>query len=137
MINLDEIATGELDGQIIWVCDYRHDDYTNKPIRAVKPTKVLVESNGLKINIKNYSESQVVALNKKGLPIKSKTYRLFDNTAHWGYQKNALKCFNTEQECVEFYKTQIEVVVQGLEKIKEQYIISIDSKINELRELGL
>ena len=46
-IGNDDIRNGKYDGQVVYICDYRLGDkgIHAKPIRNVKPMKVLVRSN--------------------------------------------------------------------------------------------
>ena len=106
-IDLSKVRNGEINGKYVWICDYRPSKagIHAKPVRHVKSQKVLIMPNeGLKRTI-YYSESHFVALNKKGLPLKSKIIVLFDNTGYRSYTGIALKIFTTEKECIKQYNT--------------------------------
>ena len=62
----ENLAKGMHDGEVLWVCDLRYRDYADKPIRHIKPTKVLVRSNKMLEGKKKiyYSDSHFVAFGK-------------------------------------------------------------------------
>jgi hypothetical protein len=115
-IDHKEIARGQWDGQLIWVCDFRQDDLNKKPIRNISPTQVKVRPNTETRNRVNYSQSFTSPLNKKtGVPL-SKEIKIFDNTGWRSYTGVALAAFTTEEECMAHYATQCDVIIGMLEK---------------------
>ncbi len=135
MINIQDIRDGKLDGQYIWICDFRFKDFRNKPIRNVKPQKVLVRNNSElnKNKIIYYSSSHFIALNKKDEPIKSKVIGLFDNTGFRSYTGIAVNCFETEEECRKCYGKQLKIAIKGLENSVNNKTVEL--LIKELKEL--
>lgn len=131
MIDYKEIAEGKHNNKIVWICDLRYNDYTQKPIRHIKPTKVLIRDNSQTTKNIYYSASHFVGLNKKGEPIKSKVISLFDNTGFRSRTGTPLDCFETEAECIEGYKKLCVTAIKGLNAFKEDFISGINAKINE------
>ena len=115
-IDHKEIATGQWDGQLIWVCDFRQEDLNKKPIRNVSPAQVKVRPSTEAKNTIYYSESFMSPLNKKTREPLSKEIKIFDNTGWRSYAGVALAAFTTEEECVAHYITQCDVIIVMLEK---------------------
>ena len=133
VIETQEIRDAKWDGKIVWICDFRYNDYSNKPIRSIKPSKVLVRNNSKTTRTIYYSESHFIGLNKNNEPLKSKIITLFDNTGHRSYTGVALNCFETEEECVKHYKKQVRVAIKGLRGLRTKITETIDLKIDELQ----
>ena len=107
----DYLQTNYKTGDIVWVCDYRFNNrMVEKPIRHIKPTKVIVCSNGDLPKNKRvyYSNVHFKPLNKKGLPIKSKVIAPYDNTGFRSYAGVALEVFLNKEECFSHYREVIE-----------------------------
>ena len=136
MIDIKKITNSEYNGKDVWVCDLRYNDYSNKPIRNIKPIKVAVRSNEQTTKRVYYSESHFVGYNKKGELVNSKIIVPFDTTGNRGYTGIAVNCFETENECIAFYKKQVAVAIKGLQKHKKQITEVVDSKIAELKTLA-
>lgn len=109
IISPSDVANGSLDGQIVWVCDYRFNDFNNKPIRHVPPTKAIIVAAGSeKIN---YSNSYFMALNEHGAVKKSKKIKLYDATGWRSFPGIPLNIFTTEQACKDKY-TELQNVIK-------------------------
>jgi len=130
---LEDVRNGKLNGQMVWICDLRYDNYGDKPIRHIRPTKALVRDN--KETTKNiyYSESHFVELNKKDEPIKSKVHSVFDSTGFRSRTGTPLQVFNNEADCRKAYTSQVSVAIHGLENHKKSVVKTIDDKIEELK----
>ena len=87
----------EFNSKKVWICDLRYNDYSNKPIRNVRPMQVLVRSNKYTTKTVYYSESHFVGYNKKGELLKRKTIVPFDTTGNRGYTGVPVNCFETEE----------------------------------------
>jgi hypothetical protein len=111
MIDIKKITSGELDGETVWICDLRYTDFANKPIRHVRPTQVMVMPNSETKKKIYYSESHFAVIGKNGKPLKSKIVAPYDTTGYRAYPGIAVKCFEIEAECAEFYKKQIALAV--------------------------
>ncbi len=131
-MDIQSIKSGKNNGQIVWICDLRYNDYSNKPIRHIKPTRVLIRSNSEINKTIYYSDSHFVALNNKDEIVKSKVFSLYDNTGFRSFTGVALQVFETEQECMDAYRKQCDVAIAGLTEYKITEIQKIDNKINEL-----
>lgn len=132
-----EIARGEHNEKIVWICDLRYNDYRKKPIRHVKPTKVLIRSNKESDKTFYYCDSHFVELNKNDQP-KKKTHSLYDNTGFRSYKGVPVNCFETEAECIEYYKKLCQEVVDGYELFKKSFfthITHIDQKMEEYKKI--
>lgn len=132
MIEIKEITEGKRDGEYVWICDFRYNHYGEKPIRHIKPIKVLIRNNSETSRRIYYSNSHFVGLNKKNLPIFSKIIPPFDNTGYRMCAGTPLNCFENEKECVSFYKNQIKKAIKGLSTYKEHIVSTFDKKIDEL-----
>ena len=135
MIDIKKITNGEMNGIKVWICDLRYTDYSNKPIRDIKPTQVLIVSNEETKKRIYYSESHFLELNAKGEPLKSKLKSPFDGTGYRTYTGVALNCFDNEKDCVEHYKKQVKVAIKGLEEHRKSITEIVDKKLSELKEL--
>jgi hypothetical protein len=130
---VEDVKSGKLNGKMVWICDLRFDNYGEKPIRHVKPQEVLVRPNSETTKRIYYSESHFVGLNKKGEPVKSKTYSPVDNTGYRSRSGTALQVFDNEADCRKAYTKQIATAIHGLENYKKSQIKMIDEKINDLK----
>ena len=136
MIDINKIKDGALDGQDVWICDYRYSDYSNgKPIRSVAPTKVRIRSNEETKKRIYYSESHFVELNKKGDVVNSKIKGLFDNTGYRTYPGVPLNVFNTESECVDHYNELVKAALKGLKKHRKNIVSQLDIRIDLMSNL--
>lgn len=132
-IDSHKISDGSKDGQMVWICDLRYDNYNEKPIRHVRPTHVLVRSNSETTKKIYYSSSHFVELNKKGEPVNSKVKGLFDNTGFRGRTGTPLRVFDNEADCKKAYTKQVAAAVKGMTDYKNEHIKMIDLRINELK----
>lgn len=95
-IKIEDITSGKLDGQYVFVCDYRKKTISEKPIRLIEPQKVFVLSNTETKERVFYSESHLVVLNKKG-ELTKKIIKPYDNTGYRSYPGIAVNVFDNEQ----------------------------------------
>ena len=106
-----EVKKGSHNGEYLWICDFRFNDYSKKAIRHVTPQKVLVRSNSEAPDKRiYYSESHFVGLNKAGEPLKSIIIPIVDNTGYRSLHGTSVQVFETCNECIECYKEQCRVV---------------------------
>lgn len=116
-IDIDQITGGKIRGGIIYVCDFRKPDLSQKAIRHVKPTKVVVYTEaeytaaGKAMPRVNYSYSVLIPLNKNDEPVWSKLIKVYDNTGYRSYPGIPLEAFSTMEECIEYYNAQVQEVV--------------------------
>ena len=113
-LDIKKLREGKYIGQELWVCDYRYNDFNNKPIRHVKPTKVKCLSNNETKNRIYYSECFFREGEKKSSLIK-----LFDNTGYRSFSGISLEVFTEEQECIEAYEIARKKIKKDFEKYKE------------------
>ena len=106
-IETEKVRAGLLDGETVYVCHYLHPEISNKPLRNLPPTKVLVRCNDeISKNI-YYSESHFVAFNKNGT-LSKKVFSPVDNTGYRSRHGNEVHVFDNYGECAESWNTQIE-----------------------------
>ena len=134
MIDIKEIVDGKRNGDVIWICDFRYNDYSNKPIRKIFPTKVLIQDNSEINKTIYYSKSHFIGLDKFGNKLKSKIISVFDNTGYRSFPGIPIKCFETEEECNIYFKNQCKIIIEELNKYKLNVINSIDLTIKELEK---
>ncbi len=104
-IDIKKITNGDMNGQYVWICDYRPSKtgIHAKPVRHVKPQKVLVvDTDEVRKKI-YYSQSCFLGLNKKGEPLKSKAIVVFDSTGYRTYTGIPVCVFDNEKECNKKY----------------------------------
>jgi hypothetical protein len=94
-------------GDTVWICDYRHDDIMNKPIRHVIPQAVVIADNAdlPKNKTVYYSPIHFLPLGKGGVP-KKQVIAPFDNTGFRGRTGTSVNIFDSEKECRAFYLIQ-------------------------------
>lgn len=131
-INIKDVTSGKLDGQMVWICDLRFNDYANKPIRHVKPTIVLVRNNEYTKKRVYYSESHFVELNKYGDPVNSKIIAPFDNTGYRTYAGVPVKCFDSQSECEAGYNRLKAIAIKGLKDYIKDITLKTTTLIKEL-----
>lgn len=123
-----------MDGKTVWICDYRINNFDEKPIRKVLPQKVVIRSNAETKKRVYYSESHFAPLSKKGQPLK-KVIPLFDNTGFRYRTGTPLNVFTTEKECRSHFLEQCNYIAdinnKWLESKKELHF----ERNNELIEL--
>ena len=131
--SIEEITSGNLDGKHVYVCDYRlNDEINKKPIRNVRPQRVLVRSNSETKQRVFYSESHFVALKADGTPA-SKIIKPYDNTGYRSYPGVPLHVFDDWEECKAFFEGQLEAAAVSLEKWLADTENEIRSRVEELR----
>lgn len=132
-IDIAKVRSGLRDGEVVYVCDYRYNSFSSKPIRHIKPTKVLIRSNNkIKKNI-YYSESHFVKLNKKGEET-STIISLFDNTGFRSNTGTPLAVFDNVRECQLHYIKQCEIVQEDLEAYLKEETARVGNKIADLNK---
>ncbi|QWU14231.1 hypothetical protein SAMN04487895_101521 [Paenibacillus sophorae] len=117
----------------VWICDYRFNDIDNKPIRHVKPKKVVVWSNkDLPKNKKVfYSEFHFREIKENGKP-SSTVIGPYDNTGYRAYTGVSLNIFYSEEECRKHYKKQCKENLKKFEKAKISRIEYYNKKLEEI-----
>lgn len=126
----------DLIGQRVWICDYRHNDIANKPIRHVKPTEVIVVSNDDLPSGKviYYADIHFKPIGKKGTPLKQ-IIAPYDNTGYRSFTGTSLNIFLTKDECVEHYLKQCEEIKKEVEKERKRANERFDKMIEEIDEV--
>ena len=135
-ISTDEVTDGSLDGERVWICDYRRQDPLKKAQRSVPPTLVEVVSNELLPANKTiyYSESHFRPVSSKGVVL-SKVIPLYDNTGYRSYAGIPLNVFDNYEECVAHYNLQVNVVVDTLYEAVEEVTSQLRGAITEVEGL--
>ncbi len=93
--------------ETVWICDYRHLNISEKPIRHVKPTKGMLTSKPCAYIGYRYT---FVPFKKNG-ELKAKPISLYDNTS-W---PTFVRVFSTEDECRKCYKEMAKIVLDDFE----------------------
>lgn len=110
-IEIEKILDGSYLWAELWVCDLRFHNYSQKPIRHVKPQLVVVRSNE-ETNITTYYSDYHFAIKSKD-GYKKAIIKVFDNTGFRAYTGVALAVFDNEIECKEFYQQQVKECREG------------------------
>lgn len=128
-------------GKKYWVCDYRKDSTNKKANRSVPPTEIMIVSSDdyRAANEKEptvyYSNVAFAKLDKNGNPKLKQTIPPFDNT---GYRSNTgigINVFDTEEECIEFYNSQVQTVIEMYEHSIETVVQGLKNELEEIKEL--
>lgn len=120
-------------GDTVWICDFRHDDIMNKPIRHIVPQAVVIADNAdlPKGKTVYYSNIHFLPLGKNGTPQK-KVIAPFDNTGFRGRTGTGVNVFDTEKECRDFYLTQCNTVKSQIEEARKSSMARFDAMEAEL-----
>lgn len=120
-------------GDTAWICDFRHDDIMNKPIRHIVPQEVIIADNAdlPKGKTVYYSNIHFLPLGKNRVPQK-KVIAPFDNTGFRGRTGTGVNVFDNEQECRDFYLSQCNIVKSQIEEAREQALARFDAREAEL-----
>lgn len=133
IVDIEKIKSGKLNDKIVWVCGYMYNDYYNKPIRHIKPTKTKIRCNSkIKKRIIK-SESHFVKINMRTNDIsKSTIYSLYNNTGM--YNNIPLNVFDNEKECWDCYNKLCSVIIENFKIFKENIIYNIDEIIIDIKD---
>ncbi len=107
-INLNKQNGQKEVNEIVWICDYRHLNISQKAIRHIKPTKGMLTSKQT-----FYGYQYVFVPFKKNGELKSKAISLYDNT----YSQIPVKLFSSEEECRKCYKEMAKIVLDEFEHL--------------------
>lgn len=115
-------------GDVVWICDYRHDDIMNKPIRHVVPQKVIIADNADLPRQKTvyYSSFHFVPLGKNDVP-KKQVIAPFDNTGFRGWTGTSVNIFDTEKECRDFYLIQCKQIEAEINVARQEWMARFDA----------
>lgn len=136
-----DIANGSLRGEIMYICDYRKPDMDKKPIRHVKPTKVILyteedfKAADKKWPTVYYSTAVFLELNKKDEVLWSKHKAPYDNTGYRSFTGTPLAAFSTEEECIEYYNKQVQSVIDRYQHAILNAPVALIAEQNEIRKL--
>jgi len=131
-----KVMNGELNGEIVWICDYMRRDLNKKPLRSIQPVKCIVVDNDdlPKNKIVYYSESHYRPIGKNGNPT-SRIISPVDTTGYRGYCGNMLFTSHSENECVEKFKSLVDIVMcEWKDKLKtaELEILTEMKSLNDM-----
>ena len=126
---------GNYVNKFVWICDYRYNDYLQKPIRKVLPQKVMVKDNQETNKRIYYSEYHFCGLDKNDESLKSKIIGIYDNTGYRGYEGVPLNIFDNKEECYECFYNLCDVIIKEFIKIRENIYNELTSKVNKLWEV--
>lgn len=127
-------------GQTFWICDYRKENTSKKPIRHVKPTEIIVvDPDDFKEHNKvpriYYSQVAFVKVTKNKEPKVSNIIPAYDNTGYRSYTGVGVNIFDNEQECTEYYNEQVKKVLEMYRIEKDEVIERLNSEIEEIKKL--
>jgi len=127
------IRDGAMMGHKVWVCDYRQPDLNKKPIRHVKPTKVIIVSNEdlPKNKTVYYSKTHFRPLNDKGNRT-SKVIKPVDNTGYRSYAGEEINVFDSEIQCKQYYGAQCDAIIHRLQERIETAIEGLHRQQQEV-----
>lgn len=127
-LDTKELQDGLHTGKEVWICDWRFNDFNNKAIRHVKPTKVRIK-NIQETSKRIYYSDCFFGDDKK----KSVAISLFDNTGYRTYPGTALQCFTEENECKNAYEIARKENLKKFIEYKNQVIKRLEQLEKEFR----
>lgn len=133
-VKTEEIIKGLHNGKEVWICDYRFTDFDKKPIRNVKPTKVLIRPIS-ETNKTIYYSNTFFSEIKKDKVVASSVIKLYDNTGFRSFPGVALNVFTTEKECLEKYRKQGLTIENEFEKWREDKISHMKILERDIQEV--
>lgn len=131
--DITDITSGKMDGENVWVCDFRYRDRTKQPIRNVPPTYVIVTPSSETSKTIYYSHSYFRPIGKNGAT--SRIIKPFDNTGYRSYPGEPLKVFDHEEECVEYWNAVMDEEIEYLNERKKTVLQEIDSDIEKHKQM--
>lgn len=131
----EELRDGKHNGKEVWICDFRYNDFNNKPIRHVKPTKVIIRPTSETTKRVYYSDSFFSEIKKDGSFSNSSLIKLFDNTGYRSFPGVALNVFSTEKECIEQYRKLGLQAEKDFEKWRADQISGMRVTEREIQEI--
>ena len=126
---------GNYANKFVWICDYRYNDYLQKPIRKVLPQKVMVRDNKETNKRIYYSEYHFCGLNKKDEPLMSKIIGIYDNTGYRSYKGVPLNIFDNREECYQCFYNLCDNIGNGIIKRRTDIYNGLTNKFNEVWKL--
>jgi len=130
-LNTKELVDGKHNGKIVWICDYRWNDFDIKQTRNIKPTKVLIRSIEETTKRVYYSYCFFSEIKKDSF-VKSSLIKLYDNTGYRSFPGIPLNVFTEEDECLKHYKKQANSVFKEFEKYKNNKLQKLDEISNQI-----
>lgn len=123
------------EGDKVWICDYRHNNILESPIRHVPPQEVVIVNNDKLPKNKTvyYSFYHFRPIGKKGKPL-STIIAPYDNTGYRSITGISLNIFFTEEECRQCYKKQCEVIKEQIEYEKKRVENSMNLKMENVNK---
>lgn len=120
-------------GNRVWVCDYRHNDISNKPIRHVEPKEVEIFSNDdlPKGKTVYYSDIHFRPVGVRG-SVLHQIIAPFDNTGYRSNTGDSLNVFLTKRECVEHYIKQSREVQSEIITERERLNERLDKMVEDI-----
>lgn len=115
-------------GDEVYICDYRHNNINEKPIRNIRPMKVLVESSSNVKKIIYYTSICFLPYNKNGIVSKNKVIAYYNNTGYRGRTGIPLNVYDNYDDCLCKYVEQ----VKDAQNLLRKEIKNIEIKINQL-----
>lgn len=133
-IDIKDVTNGSMDGQTVYVCDYRQPDHNKKPIRNVPPTKVKILPNSEAKKTVYYSNSFFKPYGKNG-NLTAKEIKPYDNTGFRMYTGEPLYVFDTYKEAVEKWNELLERHIEYWESEQTVIVQRIENKIVDFKNM--
>lgn len=130
----EEVTEGLLNGKKVWICDYRFNDMSEKAIRHIKPTLVLVRDNSETKKRIYDSCSHFVAINSKGKPLETRVITPFDNTRSRWSTGIMVRVFDNEKECKEEYVRMCRVIAADFQRWIEAQTAYVNIFLNKINK---
>lgn len=125
------LESGEVSiGDKVWICDYRFDDPTNKPIRNLAPQQMFImDASSTKKNI-YYSSFYFAPISAKGTPLAA-VIAPFDNTGFRGYTGVSVNIFLDEKDCRDHFVKQCIEAREKMINARDRFIKTMNTRIEE------
>jgi hypothetical protein len=135
-ILVKDVLEGKCDNEIVWICDYRQPNFSNKPLRKISPIKCKIISNEqLPVNKRIfYSKSHFIPLNKNGL-LSKKIILPFDNTGFRARVGNVVHVFDNEKDCIIKWNNLIDEHVAKLKHYVTNQVLILQGAVVNMENL--
>lgn len=128
-------------GDKVWICDYRHNNILEQPIRHVEPQEVFIVCNTELPKNKSvyYSNFHFRPVGKQGQPL-ARIIAPYDNTGYRAYAGVSLNIFLTKEECVEHYINQCEKIKDDIEvetkRVAQKFMFMLDEVDSKIKKFS-
>lgn len=132
--DIKDITSGSMNGETIYICDYRQPDRNKKPIRNLPPTKVKIFPSSEAKKTVYYSNSFFRPFGKTG-KLLSQEIKPYDNTGFRMYTGEPVYAFDNLDEAIKKWNELLEQHIEYWESEQTVVVQKIENKIDEFKNM--